>query len=167
MQETQRLVREMADRENARIRDMEQAALAQRQGQELAANTHRELHNIYPDSFSGDFERDKPFLNTIANYAHSAGYFEQYGINSGAMRLAFLELMRGRQEMASPAAAALNAAANIEARPRPAAAVAPGSTTTSTPVKRAPVKPLTKDANGRFLSAKEYAEQVIRGLVPN
>lgn len=145
-----------------------QAAAAQQQRQQIEADvnnilaqTHRDLHAMYPDAFKGDWASDEPLFKKIYQYGTDAGYFRSYGFNPATFRLAYAELRNARPGADSVAAGVIRQveAATAAATPR---SVPSGAPVTATPPGKPAPKPINmRRADGTMISAREYAEQKV------
>lgn len=127
----------------------------------VAYQAHQELARRFPDTFSGDINRDGTEFGRAIAYARDSGYVQSYGENPLAIVLAYEDLRNARAEAAASPAAAVIAQTEANARKVASAnagAVPSGAPATNTAKKVVPPPPATR-VNGVPVDAKEYARQ--------
>lgn len=146
----------------------QQARQAQIQAQRVAEfqGAHQDLHQRYPDEFTGNIEADNARMVPIAKYARESGYIDTYGLRSG-MILAAGDLRAARADGNSPAAemvAQIDQVAIKAAQQQAANARTVGSGNANAPRQAPPAPPQkvsTTHPNGKRKTADEFLRDAI------
>jgi hypothetical protein len=128
--------------------------------------THEALTSYYPDEFNGDMGHDRASLERAWDYSLRSGFIGRYGENPMVVVSAWNQFRQERAAAAaSPAAEAINRAAEQRVVKAAAAVVPSGTSNPNVPRKELPPIPKTRtkglSGQEQATDVKEYAQQAM------